>query len=260
MLKLAANLSFLYQELAFLCRFEAAAKDGFKGVEYLFPYGWSGPELFNLLNNNGLKQVLFNTSAGDWNAGERGLACLPGREQEFQDSITLALEYAATLQCPQIHIMAGLRDETIAHSAQLEIYHQNLTFAATECAKSNVIALIEPINAKDIPGFFLENVAMAASTLEVVGHSNLKIQFDIYHIQRTDGDICQQYLANADNIGHLQIANPPHRSEPSNGEINYPYIFEFLESEGYSGWIGCEYKPSTTASQTLGWAKEFLTC
>lgn len=194
----------------------------------------------------------------DWTAGERGLASLSGREQEFRDSISLALEYAATLQCSQIHIMAGLRDETVSHSAQLDIYHQNLAFAAHECAKREVVALIEPINATDMPGFFLESITMAASTLDVVNHPNLKIQFDMYHVQRTDGGICQQYLANADNIGHIQIANPPCRYEPGNGEINYPYIFEFLKSEGYSGWLGCEYKPSTTASQTLGWAKEFL--
>ncbi|USG60383.1 TIM barrel protein [Sneathiella marina] len=259
MLKLSANLSFLYQELPFLDRFKAAAKDGFKGVEYLFPYEWESSELLSLLNENGLQQVLFNASAGDWAAGEKGLASLSGREQEFRDSIFLALEYATALQCPQIHIMAGLRDETISHSAQLEIYHQNLAFAAEECAKRQVVALIEPINAKDMPGFFLENISMAASVLNIVDHPSLRIQFDMYHIQRTDGDICLQFLANADKIGHIQIANPPHRYEPGNGEINYPYIFNFLKSERYSGWIGCEYKPSTTTSKTLGWAKELLT-
>jgi len=258
MLKIAANLSFLYQELPFLDRFKAAAKDGFKGVEYLFPYDWNGPELLNLLKDNGLTQVLFNAGAGNWTAGERGLASLSGRQQEFRDSIFQALEYAAALQCSQIHFMAGLRDETISQSEQLDIYHQNLAFAAQECAKRDVVALIEPINTSDMPGFFLESVTMAASTLNTVDHPNLKIQFDMYHVQRTDGDICKQYLANADNIAHIQIANPPYRYEPDNGEINYPYIFDFLKSHEYSGWVGCEYKPSTTASQTLGWAKEFL--
>lgn len=258
MLKLAANLSFLYQDIPFLDRFQAAAKDGFKGVEYLFPYEWTASELLGLINDNGLTQVLFNASAGDWKAGERGLASLSGREQEFRDSIFLALEYATALQCSQVHVMAGLRDETTSFSEQLEIYQRNLSFAAEECAKRKVVALIEPINSKDMPGFFLQDVAMAASILDTVNHSNLKIQFDIYHVQRTNGDICRHFLANADNIGHIQIANPPHRYEPDNGEINFSYIFDLLKSKGYSGWIGCEYKPSTTTSQTLEWAKEFL--
>jgi 2-dehydrotetronate isomerase len=258
LLKFAANLSFLYQEIPFLDRFEAASKDGFKGVEYLFPYDWSGEELRQILRQFGLKQVLFNAAAGDWNMGERGLASLPGREQDFRDSVSLALSYTTALECSQIHFMAGLRDAKFTFDEQLETYQKNLSFAATECAKKDVVALIEPINNKDMPGYFLNNVSMAASVIEKTASPNLKIQFDIYHIQRTDGNICQQYLANANNIGHIQIANPPHRFEPDNGEIDYSYVFDFLQQQEYNGWIGCEYTPSTTASKSLGWAKDFL--
>lgn len=257
-LKFAANLSFLYQDIPFPDRFAAAAQDGFQGVEYLFPYDWEPSELKQRLDDNGLAQVLFNVWPGDWDEGERGLASLPGRSQEFRKTLDQALDYAGALGCTRLHVMAGLRDEKVSRETQTDIYRENLATAATECAKHGVTALIEPINIKDMPGFFLTNVTMAAGLIEEINHPNLKLQFDMYHVQRTDGDICLQYQAVAPLIGHIQIANPPHRFEPDNGEINYPYVFDMLIESGYDNWIGCEYKPSIGTSETLGWARDYL--
>ncbi len=257
-LKFAANLSFLYQEIPFLDRFEAAAQDGFKGVEYLFPYEFEPAEIKKRLDDNGLTQALFNLSAGVFEKGERGLASLTGREAEFQTSLDQAIEYANALGCSRLHVMAGLRDTTIAAETQLAVYRNNLRTAAAAFAESGITALIEPINIQDMPGYFLDSTGMAAKLIEEINHPNLRLQFDIYHVQRTDGDIVRQYKKFAPLIQHIQIANPPNRYEPDNGEINYPYIFDLLEAEGYKGWIGCEYKPSSTTRETLGWAQKFL--
>ena len=258
-LKFAANLSFLYQEVPFLERFEAAARDGFKGVEYLFPYEFQPEEIKKRLDDNGLTQVLFNLWAGDFDAGERGLASLTGREAEFQASLDQAIEYATALDCTRLHVMAGVRDTTIAEETQLAVYRNNLRKAATACAEGGITALIEPINIQDMPGYFLDSAGKAATLIEEINHPNLRLQFDMYHVQRTDGDIARQYKKFAPLIRHIQIANPPNRYEPDNGEINYLYIFDLLEAEGYNGWIGCEYKPSSGTRKTLGWAKKFLT-
>ncbi len=258
MLKFAANLSFLYQDLPFLDRFQAAASDGFRGVEYLFPYDYPPVEISTLLEDNGLTQVLFNMRAGDWEAGERGLASLPGREEEFKSTVQEALDYATALNCERIHVMAGLRNETISHDTQLDTYRQNIAYAATEAANRNLTLLIEPINNLDMPGFFLENVTMAKRVIEEIGNPSLKLQFDMYHVQKTDGDISRQFREVSDLIGHVQIANPPHRFEPDNGEINYPYLFNLMEEVNYGGWIGCEYKPSGPTSGTLAWARGYL--
>lgn len=257
-LKFAANLSFLYQEIPFLDRFEAAASDGFKGVEYLFPYEFEAAEIKKRLDDNGLTQALFNVAAGDFNNGERGLSSLTGREAEFLASLDQAIEYATELGCTRLHVMAGLRDTTVAEETQLAVYRNNLRKAAAVCEKSGITALIEPINTRDMPGYFLSNASMAAALIEEINHPNLRLQFDIYHVQRTDGDIIRQYQKLAPIIRHIQIANPPNRFEPDNGEINYPYIFDLLAAEGYDGWIGCEYKPSSSTRETLGWAREFL--
>ncbi|PHQ68976.1 MAG: hydroxypyruvate isomerase [Sneathiella sp.] len=257
-LKFAANLSFLYQDLPFLDRFAAAAKDGFQGVEYLFPYDWHENELISRLKDNGLSQVLFNVWPGDWHAGERGLASLKGREKAFRETLDQALGYADALGCKQLHIMAGLRDDGTSAAAQQQTYTENLAYAAEQCEKHEITGLIEPINIKDMPGYFLSSVSMAEAILTEINHPNLKLQFDMYHVQRTNGDICLQYKRAAPLIGHIQIANPPHRFEPDNGEINYPYIFDMLEKHGYDGWIGCEYKPSMATSETLGWAQAYL--
>ena len=257
-LKFAANLSFLYQELPFLDRFAAAARDGFQGVEYLFPYDFDPAEIRNHLERNNLEQVLFNVRAGDFAKGERGLASLTGREAEFQATVDQAIDYANALGCKRLHVMAGIRDNTITHDTQLAVYRHNLRIAATAAEAAGIIILIEPINNKDMPGYFLESASMAAALIEEINHSAIRLQFDIYHVQKTDGDIIRQFTKFAPLIHHIQIANPPNRSEPNNGEINYPYIFDFLESEGYDGWIGCEYTPSAGTTETLGWAREYL--
>lgn len=257
-LKFAANLSFLYQEVPFLDRFDAAAQDGFSGVEYLFPYDFDPAEIKKRLDDNGLTQALFNLSAGNFEKGERGLASRTGRDAEFQASLDQAIEYANALGCTRLHVMAGLRDTTITENTQLAVYRNNLQKAAAACEQSGITALIEPINTQDMPGYFLDSASKAAELIEEIDHPNLRLQFDIYHVQRTDGDIVRQYKKFAPLIGHLQIANPPDRFEPDNGEINYPYIFDLLEADGYDGWIGCEYKPSSTTRETLGWAQKFL--
>ncbi|MAZ01969.1 MAG: hydroxypyruvate isomerase [Sneathiella sp.] len=257
-LKFAANISFLYQDLPFLDRFAAAADDGFKGVEYLFPYDFDPAEIKDHLEQNNLEQVLFNVRAGDFAKGERGLASLTGREAEFQATVHQAIEYAEALGCTRLHVMAGIRDTTVTHDTQLAVYRHNLRIAAAAAEPSGITILIEPINSKDMPGYFLESVSMAATLIEEINHPSLRLQFDIYHVQKTDGDIIRQFTNFAPLIRHIQIANPPDRSEPDNGEINYPYIFDFLESEGYDGWIGCEYTPSSGTTETLGWAREYL--
>ncbi|MEX1035700.1 MAG: 2-oxo-tetronate isomerase [Sneathiella sp.] len=257
-LKLAANLSFLYPDLPFLDRFAAAACDGFRGVEYLFPYDFGPAEIRKRLEDNGLDQVLFNLRAGDFLKGERGLASLTGREAEFQATLDQAIDYAVALDCKRLHVMAGLRDSTVAHDTQLAVYRNNLRIAAAAAEKAGITVLIEPINTKDMPGYFLKSVSMAAALIGEINHPSLRLQFDIYHVQKTDGDIIRQYRKFSPLIRHIQIANPPNRFEPGNGEINYPYIFDYLESEGYDDWIGCEYTPSAGTSETLGWARNYL--
>ncbi|MZR31260.1 2-oxo-tetronate isomerase [Sneathiella litorea] len=257
-LNFAANLSFLYQDLPFLDRFAAAADDGFKGVEYLFPYAFDPDEIITRLNDNDLTQVLFNLWAGDFENGERGLSSLPGREVEFQASLDQAIDFATALGCKRLHVMAGIRDTTVTKEKQLTVYRNNLLKTAKTCERLGITALIEPINTKDMPGYFLDSASMAAAIIEEINHPNLRLQFDIYHVQRTDGDIANQYKRLAPLIRHIQVANPPNRHEPDNGEINYPFIFDLLEAEGYDGWIGCEYAPSAGTSETLKWAHRYL--
>ena len=253
----AANLSMLYPELDFLDRFEAAAKDGFKAVEYLFPYAYESGELAARLQAHGLQQVLFNAPPGDWDLGERGLACLPGREAEFRSGIARALDYAAALGCPRIHVMAGLLPAGTQREALRPTYVSNLRWASAQAARANVDVLIEPINTRDIPGFFLNRQDAAHEIIDSVGAANLKVQMDLYHCQIVEGDLAmklRQYLPTG-RVGHIQIAGVPGRHEPDVGEINYPYLFAVLDELGYSGWVGCEYKPLRATSAGLGWLK-----
>ena len=264
--RFAANLSMLYPELDFPDRFEAAAKDGFTAVEYLFPYAWPAAELAARLHGNGLQQVLFNAPPGDWDAGERGLACLPGREAEFREGIVRALDYAGTLACPRIHVMAGLIPAGIARDALQTTYEANLRWAAAEAAKSGRDVLIEPINPRDIPGFFLNRQDEAHRIVQAIGATNLKVQMDLYHCQIVEGDVAmklRQYLP-IGRVGHLQIAGVPARHEPDLGELNYPYLFGVIDEVaaqcGWDGWIGCEYRPARGAvangtSDGLGWLR-----
>ena len=263
--KFAANLSMLYPELAFLDRFEAAAQDGFKGVEYLFPYAFDRTEIAARLKANGLQQVLFNAPPGDWDAGERGLACLPGREAEFRTGFALALDYAAALNCPRVHVMAGLLPAGQSRESLYPTYLGNVRWAAEMAASQGVNVLIEPINLRDMPGFYLNRQDQAHQIVADVGATNLKVQMDLYHCQITEGDLAmklRQYLPTG-NVGHLQIAGVPQRHEPDLGELNYPYLFEVLDELAYDGWVGCEYRPKAGlqaggTSAGLGWLKPYL--
>ena len=262
--RFAANLSMLYNEHAFLDRFAAAAKDGFQAVEYLFPYAFSVQELQQQLQDCGLQQVLFNAPPGDWDAGERGLACLPGRETEFRNGFIKALDYAAALECPRIHVMAGIAPTSAAADVLQQTYESNLQWAANAALSAGVDVLIEPINTRDMPGYFLNHQEVAHQIVQRLGAPNLKVQFDLYHCQVMEGDMTRKirhYLPTG-RVGHLQIAGVPERHEPSLGELNYDYLFEVIDSVsaqcGWDGWIGCEYRPARGAvpggtSQGLGW-------
>ncbi len=257
--KFAANLSFLYNELPFLDRFEAAAKDGFKAVEYLFPYEWPEADLAARLRDNGLQQVLFNAPPGDWEGGERGIACLPGREADFRAGVHKALGYAKALSCPRIHVMAGLVPEGIERDTLQPTYVANLHWAAVEAAKQGIGLLIEPINTRDIPRFFLNRQDHAHEIIDAVGALNLQVQMDLYHCQIVEGDVAmklRKYLPTG-RVGHLQIASVPERNEPDQGELNYGYLFALIDElsadGGWDGWLGCEYRPRTTAHEGLGW-------
>ncbi|GHE22106.1 2-oxo-tetronate isomerase [Halomonas urumqiensis] len=260
MTKLAANLSMLFNEHDFLDRFAAARQAGFKGVEYLFPYAYSPETLRAALEESGLEQVLFNLPPGDWEAGERGIASLPGRESEFRDSVVEALRYAEVLGCPRVHAMAGLLPDGAdaqTHAAHQATYIDNLRFAAAEAAKVGRDVLIEPINTRDMPGFFLSRQAHAMAVLEAVGADNLRLQFDLYHCQIMDGDLIRHMERQFPAIGHVQIAGVPERHEPDSGEVHFPALFQRLEALGYGGWIGCEYRPAGATRDGLGWGREY---
>ncbi len=257
MLKFSANLSFLYQDLPFLERFKAAAADGFPAVEYLGPYADPKEKVAETLAVNGLQQALFNTPPGDWAAGERGIGSLPDRIDEFRAGVAIAIDYAKALGCPKVNVLAGLNK----HGASEEIFVDNLKYVAPRFADAGIKLLIEPINTRDIPGFFLTTSAQAERVLDRVGHDNLYIQYDIYHMQVMQGDLVPTYERLKDRIAHIQIADNPGRSEPGTGEINYTYVFAALDRLGYDGYVGCEYKPKAGPAGTsagLGWMRELL--
>ncbi len=255
--KFAANLSMLFPEHDFLDRFTAAADAGFTGIEYLFPYTYEAERLQEALSANALKQVLFNLPPGNWEAGERGLAALPGRENEFRDSVALAIHYAETLDCPRLHAMAGVIPAETAIEKCYETYIANLRYAAAELAKVDRTLLIEPINPRDIPGFFINRQDVAREILAAVGAANLKVQFDVYHCQIVQGDLTRSLEAQFPHIGHIQIAGVPDRHEPDIGEVNYPWLFDRLDTLGYAGWIGCEYRPRGNTLEGLSWGRQW---
>jgi hydroxypyruvate isomerase len=252
----AANLTMLFNESPFLDRFEKASNAGFKAVEFLFPYPISASEIKQKLDQYQLKLVLHNLPAGDWDAGERGIACLPDRQTEFRDGVHKAIEYAKALEVPQLNCLAGKApigsDPKVLHDTFVE----NLRYAAAELKKANLRLLIEPINTFDIPGFFLNTTLHAIDILAEVGADNLSVQYDIYHAQRMEGELANTIEKNFAKIGHIQLADNPGRNEPGTGEINYAYLFKFLDRIGYLGWVGCEYKPATTTEAGLGWIKQ----
>jgi hydroxypyruvate isomerase len=255
--RFAANLSMLYPQHEFLDRFAAAAADGFGAVEYLFPYDYDAQELKRRLDDNGLVQALFNAPPGDWAAGERGIASLPGREAEFRDGIAKALEYAAVLGNDRIHVMAGLLPDEALRERHLAVYLENLGYAAEQAAKAGITVLIEPINTRDMPGFFLNRQDQAQAICQQVGADNLKVQFDFYHCQIVEGDVISTLRRDFAGVGHIQIAGVPDRHEPDLGELNYTWLFAEIDRLGYSGWIGCEYRPKGDTSQGLQWLRDW---
>lgn len=255
--RFAANLSMLYPQHEFLDRFAAAAADGFEAVEFLFPYDYSANELKQRLSDNGLVQALFNVPPGDWAAGERGIATLPGREDEFRSGFDRALEYAAVLGNTRVHVMAGLLAAESDRARHHGVYLQNLAYAAEQAGKAGITVLLEPINTRDMPGFFLNRQDQAQAICKEVGATNLKVQFDCYHCQIVEGDLATTLRRDFDRIGHIQIAGVPDRHEPDQGEVNYPYLFELMDHLGYDGWVGCEYRPKADTSMGLQWLRDW---
>lgn len=254
--KFAANLTMMFNEVPFLERFGAAAQAGFKGVEFLFPYDHPAEEIARQLKTNRLENVLFNMPPGDWAGGERGLASLPGRETEFREGVEKAIAYARVLGTPRLHVMAGLLpDGTDGAGRALHraTYVSNLRHACAEAGRHGIAVMIEPINTRDMPGYFLNTQADAHAIREEVGAGNLKVQMDFYHVQIVEGDIAMKVRRYLPHIGHIQVAGVPERNEPDTGEVNYRYLFRLLDELGYAGWIGCEYRPAKGTVEGLGW-------
>ncbi|HJV87466.1 MAG TPA: 2-oxo-tetronate isomerase [Noviherbaspirillum sp.] len=251
----AANLTMMFNEVPFLQRFQAAAQAGFKAVEFLFPYEHAPEEIAAQLKENHLENVLFNMPPGDWAKGERGIASLPGREAEFREGVATAIRYAKALGTPRLHAMAGLLPQGADPAQHRATFIANLRYACAEAAKHDITVLIEPINTRDIPGYFLNTQADAHAIREEVGAPNLKVQMDFYHVQIVEGDIAMKVRRYLPHIGHIQIAGVPERNEPDTGEVNYGYLFRLLDELGYDGWLGCEYRPAKGTVEGLGWMK-----
>jgi len=251
--KFAANLTMLFTELDFLARFAAAARCGFTGVEYLFPYAYPKDQLAETLGKHSLTQVLHNLPAGNWDAGERGIACHPDRVGEFQEGVERAIDYARTLGCRQINCLAGIAPASIPHGRTRETFIANLKHAAPRLAAHGIKLLIEPINTHDMPGFFLSTSAQALDIMHDANEPNLYLQYDVYHMQMMEGNLAATIQHNLGRIAHIQVADVPGRHEPGTGEINYTFLFQHLDTIGYQGWVGCEYKPLAKTEDGLGW-------
>jgi hydroxypyruvate isomerase len=256
--KFAANLTMLYNEVDFMDRFKAAASNGFKGVEYLFPYAYPKEKLAEALQRNGLTQVLHNLPAGDWAAGERGIACLPDRVGEFQDGVGRTIEYAQALGCKQVNCLIGLTPDGVAADKVRRTVVDNLKFAAGKLKQAGIRLLTEPINTRDIPRFYLCGTQQAIDIMDEVGSDNLWLQYDIYHMQIMEGDLAPTIERHFKRIAHFQLADNPGRHEPGTGEINYPFLYGFIDGLGYDGWIGAEYKPKAKTADGIGWVKPYL--
>ena len=253
--KFAANLTMLFNELEFTERFEAAAKAGFHGVEYLFPYAYPKEQLAETLGRHGLTQVLHNLPAGDWAHGERGIAVLPDRVGEFQDGVGMAIDYAKALGCTQLNCLAGIRPDGVTEEKVLDTLVGNLRFAADQLKAAGIRLVVEAINTYDIPGFYLCGTQQILDVIAATRSENIFLQYDIYHMQRMEGELGATLEKHLPRIAHIQLADNPGRHEPGTGEINYPFLFRLLDRLGYQGWIGLEYKPLTTTTEGLGWLK-----
>lgn len=251
--KFAANLSMLFTELPFLDRFAAAREAGFDAVEFLFPYAFDPDQIAERLHRHQLQLVLHNMPCGDWNAGDRGMACDPRRNDEFRAGVQLAIDFATELEVPRLHCMAGKMPHGLAFERARETYLQNLQYAADQCRPHGIDVMIEPINSYDMPGYFLHHSRQALDILDACARPNLFLQYDIYHMQRMEGELANTIRAHLPRIGHMQLADTPGRHEPGTGEINYPFLFKLLDELGYAGWIGCEYTPRGGTVEGLGW-------
>jgi hydroxypyruvate isomerase len=256
--RFAANLTMMYNEVPFLDRFAAAARDGFEAVEYLFPYEHTPEDIVTRLRENGLVQALFNLPPGNWAQGERGMACHPGREAEFAATVQTALPYALATGCRKLHAMAGLIPAGVTPQAAHATYVANLRAAARTLAPHGISLLIEPINTRDMPGYFLNFQQQAHDIAAEVGEANLKVQMDFYHCQIMEGDLMRSIERLMPWIGHIQIADNPGRHEPGTGEVNFPRLLAHVDALGYQGHVGCEYLPATDTTTGLGWAREYL--
>ena len=254
--KFAANLSMMFNEVPFPDRFAAAAKAGFKGVEFLFPYDYTPAEVAGWLQENKLESALFNLPPGNWAGGERGIASLPGREQEFRDGVAKGIEFALAMGTPKVHCMAGLFPAGADRAKHRAVYVENVRYAAQELAKHGRMLVIEPINPRDMPGYFLSTQGEGHEICKEIGLPNLKVQMDFYHCQIVEGDLTMTFKNNFAGIGHVQIASVPTRNEPDQGEVDYRHIFKLLDEMGYDGWVGCEYRPRGRTEDGLGWLKE----
>lgn len=268
--RFAANLHYLFNEVPFLERFEAAARAGFHGVEFQVPYHWPASQLTDLLKKNHLQLVLIDTPQGDWDAGERGLAALPGREQEFRSGVLQAVEYASTMGAKTVHLIAGVVPSDTDPEKARRTYLSNLAFGAEELGKHGIVAVIEPINPSHdlieggeayttygMRGFYLTRTLQAIEVIDAVRHPNLQLHLDLYHLQLTEGQLANTLRRYMPRIRHLQIAGVPGRNEPSLGEINYPFLFDLIDQLGFDGWIGCEYRPAGNTIEGLDWAKRY---
>jgi hydroxypyruvate isomerase len=255
--RFAANLTMLFNELPFLDRFDAAAAAGFEAVEFLFPYAYPAQEIRQRLDANGLQLVLHNLPAGNWDVGERGIACLPERVAEFRTGVAKACEYAEALGVRQLNCLAG-KAPTGADPARLQgTLVDNLSYAAAELRRSGLQLLLEPINTYDIPGFFVSRTDHALALLDEAGADNAWLQYDIYHAQRTEGELAATLTRHLSRIAHIQLADNPGRHEPGTGEIHWDFLFRLIDAIGYAGWIGCEYKPAASTQAGLGWLHRF---
>jgi len=251
--RFAANLTMMFNEVPFLDRFERAARAGFEAVEFLFPYVHEAEEIRQRLVQNRLSLVLHNLPAGNWEAGERGIACHPDRVAEFRDGVARAVHYARALGVGQLNCLAGKAPAGVGAEVLRRTFVENLSYAAAALGREGLRLLVEPINTFDIPGFYLSRTEQAVSILDEVGAGNAHLQYDIYHAQRMEGELAATLQKHLSRIGHVQLADNPGRNEPGTGEINYPFLFAHLDRIGYAGWVGCEYRPATTTEAGLGW-------
>ncbi len=256
--KFSANITMLFKEVEFPERFERAARYGFKAVEFLFPYEWDKAELQERLDSNGLDVVLHNLPAGQWAAGERGLACLAERVNEFQASLGLAIEYAQALKCPRLNCLAGIPPVTQSPEQSMETLTRNVRYAAEETQKAGIELLVEALNSHDVPGYCLSSTRHMLDVIKAVDHPNVLMQYDIYHMQIMEGNLIRTMSENIEKIGHMQLADVPGRHEPGTGEINFENLFRAIDEMGYTGWIGCEYNPAGGTEDSLGWVRQFL--